>query len=352
MEKTRFHPSSAPEILSGAQGPNRRQLLAGFASSLAAAGLSGMPALAAADDLHFVHAFGEITLPQPAKRVVSLGYTTQDTLLALGVVPLAIRQWFGNQPYAVWPWARPLLGDAKPQLISGEVSPEIVASLQPDLIVAIGSGVSKAEYEVLSQIAPVLMQTSDQPSYGTTWDVLLTVIGRAVGMSDKADELIAGVHKKFADARERHPDWAGHTAVCAYNFGGESGAFIGSDTRATFVRELGFKAPEKLEVATKEGFYSRLSPEDLSALDADLLIWISSADAAPDIVALPMRKTLKAHLEGREVFAGAELAGALSFGSVLSLPFALDKLEAEIALALDGKPETQVPSSVAAGLAP
>jgi iron complex transport system substrate-binding protein len=319
---------------------------------MAFAGLSGMPAFAATEDLHFVHAYGEITLPQPAKRIVSLGYTTQDTLLALGIVPLAIRQWFGNQPYAVWPWAQPFLGDAKPQLISGEVSPEIVASLQPDLIVAIGSGISKAEYDVLSQIAPVLMQASDQPSYGTTWDVLLQVIGRAVGMSAKAEELIDGVHKKFADARARYADWAGHTAVCAYNFGGETGAFIGSDTRATFVRELGFEAPEKLQGATKEGFYARLSPEDLSALDANLLIWISSSDAVPDIAALPMRKTLKAHLEGREVFAGAVLAGALSFGSVLSLPFALDKLETEIALALDGKPETPVPSSVAAGLAP
>lgn len=99
-------------------------------------------------------------------------------------------------------------------------------------------------------------------------------------------------------------------------------------------------------------FYTPLSPEDLSPLDADLLIWISSFDVVPDIVALPMRRTMRAHKEGREVLAGAIVAGALSFGSVLSLPFALEQLEADIALALDGDPSTAVRSSVAAGLVP
>jgi iron complex transport system substrate-binding protein len=69
-------------------------------------------------------------------------------------------------------------------------------------------------------------------------------------------------------------------------------------------------------------------------------------------VALPMRKTLKAHREGREVMAGSLIAGALSFGSVLSLPFALKELEADLVLALDGDPATKVASSVKAGLAP
>jgi iron complex transport system substrate-binding protein len=334
--------------------PTRRQVLTAIASGFAVAATGGFPGGAIAEgDLRFVHAFGETVLPQPARRVVSLGYSTHDPLLALGVVPVATRQWFGGYPYNVWPWAQPLLGDAQPQVISGEVSMEIVASLQPDLIIGIGSGISQAEYDVLSQIAPVLMQEKGDLAYGTTWNAQTRVIGRAVGNSVKAEELIEGVKSRFADVRTRHADWAGQTAVCAYNFGGETGAFIGTDTRATFLKEMGFRPPPALaDLKTNEGFYARLSPEDLSSLDADLLIWVSTTDAVPDIVSLPMRKTLKAHTEGREVLAGALLAGALTFGSVLSLPFALEQLEAEIGLALDGKVETQVPSSVAAGLAP
>ena len=187
----------------------------------------GSRAIAAGENLHFVHAFGETTLSKPAQRVISLGYTTQDPLLALGVRPVAIRQWFGSFPYGVWPWAQPLLGDAKPAMISGEVSMELVASLAPDLIVGIGSGISEAEYAVLSQIAPVLMQPAGLPAYGMPWDELTLMLGRAVGKAALAEELVAASRQKFADARQRHPDWTGKTAVCAYNYGGETGAFSG-----------------------------------------------------------------------------------------------------------------------------
>ncbi|MGF9565517.1 ABC transporter substrate-binding protein [Neorhizobium sp. JUb45] len=341
--------------------PSRRQLLTGIATGLSAPALLGTGVLsmtaskarAADDSLLFKHVYGDVTLEQPASRVVSLGFTTQDSLLALGTPPVGIREWFGARPYAVWPWAESYLGDAKPTVISGEVSIEIVASLQPDLIIGVGSGISKAEYDVLSQVAPVLMQPVDNPSYGTRWDIQTEMFGRALGKVEKANELIARNRALFAAVRERHLDWAGKTAVCAYNFSGETGAFIGSDTRATFMAELGFKPTEKLVgLKTAQGFYAPQSPEDLSALDADLLVWISSFDTVPDIVALPMRKTLKAHRQGREVLAGALIAGALSFGSVLSLPFALGELEGDIALALDGDPATTVPSSVKAGLAP
>ena len=65
-----------------------------------------------------------------------------------------------------------------------------------------------------------------------------------------------------------------------------------------------------------------------------------------------MRRLLNAHREGREVFAGSLPAAALSFGSVLSLPYALAELEDDIAAAIDGDPATPVASSVDAGIAP
>lgn len=339
-------PWGQPSLLS------RRQVLAGIAAGILLSG-AGHAGAAAADDLRFVHAFGETILPRPAQRVVSLGFTSQDPLLALGVAPVGIRQWFGDAPFGVWPWAQPYLGEAKPVMISGEVSMEIVASLKPDLIVGIGSGISEAEYAVLSQIAPVIMHAVDRPAYGTPWDDLTRTLGRAVGKRERAAQLIAGTRRTFADARARHPEWADRTAVCGYHYGGETGAFTGFDTRATFLAELGFRPPQKLiDLARPDMFYTPLSPEDLSPLDADLLIWVSSFETVPDIVALPMRRTLRAHLEGRELLAGPLIAGALSFGSVLSLPFALGRLEPEIADALDGKADTPATSSVEAGLAP
>jgi iron complex transport system substrate-binding protein len=324
----------------------RRTVLGALAASLAA-----RPAFAQSE-LRFTHVFGETVLKAPAHRVVSLGYTTHDTLLALDVVPVATRYWFGDQPYGVWPWAQPKLGDAQPAMIAGEVSMETVASLQPDLIVAIGSGISQAEYGVLSQIAPTLMQAPDQPAYGTAWSDLTRTLGRAVGKDALAEELITATEANFAAARARHPEWAGKTAVAAYHFAGETGGFTSHDSRGRFLAEFGFQPVPEIERLGKDTFYAALSPEDLSALDAELLLWVSSYNSAPDLVALPMRKILKAHREGREVFAGETIAAALSFGSILSLPFALAELEGDIAAALDGDPATPVPSSVQAGIAP
>lgn len=330
---------------------NRRRVLAGLAAGLFVPALARTAA--AQEELRFRHAFGETVLPGPASRVVSLGYTTQDALLALGVVPLGIRDWYGDRPYGVWPWAEPLLKDAQPTLIKGNVTLERVAVLKPDLIVGIGSGISEAEYAALSRIAPVLMQSSDSPAYGMPWDRQTLLIGRAVGRQALAETLVAKTRQDLADIRARHAGWSGRTAIAAYHFGGETGLFASADTRGHFLKELGFEPAPAVESVDRSGtFYRNLSPEDLSPLDADLLLWVSSFDTAPDLAALPMRRALKAHREGREVFAGGLLAAAISFGSILSLPFAAARLEADIAAALDGDPATPVPSAVRAGLAP
>lgn len=327
---------------------SRRDFLSGSACLLAAPTLS-----AAGSDLRIENTFGETVLPGPATRVVSLGYNTQDALLALGVVPVGIRYWYGDHPYGVWPWAQHLLGEAQPTVMTGEVSIETVASLAPELIVASGSGISEAEYALLSRIAPVLMQDPSQPTYGSPWDVELHRIARATGTEARAETLIAGVRSRFTAFREAHPDWQSRSAVCAWHDGGQTGAFMGGDTRARFLAELGFTPPERLtEMQVIDGFYTSLSPEDLSPIDADLLVWISSEERAADIAGLAMRRTLRACAEGREVFCDELLAGALSFGSVLSMPFALDRLEPEFAAALDGNPESVVPSAHAAGLLP
>ncbi|MEQ8899382.1 MAG: ABC transporter substrate-binding protein [Roseovarius sp.] len=316
--------------------------------------LLGAPAiLRAAEPLRFAGPWGETVLDRPASRVVSLGYTTQDPLLALGVVPLAVREWFGARPHAVWPWAEDRLGGAAPAVLTGEVSMELVAGSAPDLIVGIGSGISRAEYELLSRIAPVLMQEPGQPAFGTPWQADTRRIARAIGQTGRAERLIAGVENGFAAARARHPGWQGATAVAAWQNGGQTGAFMPGDARAQVFAGLGFTLPPALQdLAAIDGFYTTLSPEDLSPLDADLLVWISSFSGAAAIAGLPMRRTLQAHREGREVFADEVTAAALSFGSVLSLPFALDRLESEITAALDGTPETVVPSARAAGLVP
>src|SRR5512132_3937066 len=100
------------------------------------------------------HLFGETKVPAPPKRVVSAGFTDQDDLLAVGVVPIAVTNWWGDQPFGVWPWALPKLGGAQPEVLdlNDGIQVDRIAALKPDLIVATTAGVDQDTYNKLSEI--------------------------------------------------------------------------------------------------------------------------------------------------------------------------------------------------------
>ena len=138
--------------------------------------------------LTITHAFGETTIPEPPKRVVSAGFTGQDDLLALGIVPVAVTNWFGDQPFGVWPWAQPKLGNAKPVVLNLDngIQVEQIAGLKPDLIVATDAGLDQDTYQKLAAIAPTLAQ-SDGDAFFEPWKDQAKTIGQAVFQSDQID---------------------------------------------------------------------------------------------------------------------------------------------------------------------
>lgn len=320
-------------------------------AALAALLLLGFPALAQDFPQRFEHAFGETVVPEQPQRVVSLGYVGHDDLLAIGVVPVALRYWFGDVPNGVWPWAETALGEARPEVLQGEVSMERVAALAPDLILAVSSGITAEEYAVLSQIAPTVASEARYGGFSTPWDVQALTLGRATGHLAEAEAQVAAIRDRLARLRAEHPEWQGRSAVAAYLWSGTPGVFLPGDSRVNLLAELGFVTPPAV-AALGDGFFAELSPEDLGLLDADLLVWVSSdGDTAP-LRDLPLRPTLRAHGEGREVLADALLGSAMSHASLLSLPYALDRLVPEIEAAIDGDPATGVPSAQEAQLAP
>src|SRR6185436_16457285 len=104
------------------------------------------------------HAYGSTTVPSAPERIAVVGLTEQDIVLALGVVPVATTEWYGDQPSAVWPWAQEALGGAKPKVLSvtDGFQFEEIAKLAPDLIIGTNSGMKKDDYDKLSAIAPTV----------------------------------------------------------------------------------------------------------------------------------------------------------------------------------------------------
>ncbi|HEY7069343.1 MAG TPA: iron-siderophore ABC transporter substrate-binding protein [Acidimicrobiales bacterium] len=291
------------------------------------------------------HKYGTTEIPAPPERVVSVGFNDQDTILALGTVPVGIRDWYGDQPDATWPWAHDLLDGAEPEVLpADELNVEAVAALDPDLIVGVSSGMTAEEYETLSAIAPTLAQSGDFIDYGMPWQDQTLMIGEALGRADEAEAMIAEVEDRYATIRADVPDLAGAEATVSYVMDeSQIGAYGPEDARSRLLTDLGMVIPPEIADLAGDQFYSQFSREQIGLLDRDVLIWITSEPGIVEqIQADPLRQQLDAVAQGREIFLTDMESGAASFSSVLSLPYLLDTLVPKLAAAADGDPSTPV----------
>jgi iron complex transport system substrate-binding protein len=222
-----------------------------------------------------------------------------------------------------------------PLLVADEISYEQIAALNPDAIEAMWSGISEEQYAELSKIAPVVAAESRFTNWDTPWDVQALTIGRIVGQQENAEASVDQINQRFADVAAAHPEWQG-LSVAVVSVGEQVEVYTSNHVISKMFGQLGFVIPEAVDAAAENGaFYVEFSPENLSAIDADIIVWFSVEDDASAIQNLVLRDRLVAHAEGREIFTGKVLSGAFSFASALSLGYVLDHL---------------VPSARAAGL--
>ncbi len=285
------------------------------------------------------HAFGQTVVPAPPKRVVSAGFTEQDDLLAVGIVPIATTNWFGNEPFAVWPWARPKLGGAQPTVLSLEngIQVDRIAALKPDLIVATNAGVNADTYQRLSAIAPTIPQSGPAPFF-EPWKDQANTIGLAVFQADRMRALISDVAARFARVAEDYPQFAGKKVFLLQGNAIWENSVIASipNWRTEFLTQIGFVIPEGIAAFGRGDDRAYLPFNDLAPLDeADVLVWKTESDTdVSALLANPSIAALRATRENRNVFTTKELAGAIAFSSPLSLPVVADQLPPLLAKAL------------------
>jgi iron complex transport system substrate-binding protein len=305
-----------------------------------------------ADDVFPVtieHKFGSTTIEAAPERVVSIGFTDHDALFALGVTPVAIRYWYGDAPNAIFPWAEDEAAGATPEVLNmtwGSLNYEAILALQPDLIIAVGAGITQEEYDLLSAIAPTVAQSDEYIDFGMPWQETTRMIAATVGKSATAEALIEEVETLFADAREQNPDLQGKTVAVAYNYGEARtyGFYVSQDSRARFFTELGLVVPEELEEIAGDRFYSDLSEERIDLLDQDILVFLGlqfAVGGQEAIEADALISQLDAVSEGHVVFVPSEYDDALQFSTILSLPYALEGILPELQAIVNG-PATAV----------
>ncbi|GGB17628.1 ABC transporter substrate-binding protein [Flexivirga endophytica] len=297
------------------------------------------------------HKYGATTIKSAPKRVVCVGLLEQDSLLALGVVPVGVTTWLGAAKGEIYPWAKGKLGDSPlPKVLdSKKINIEEIAALKPDLIVAIYSDLKQADYTKLSQLAPTIAAPKGHVDWGTPWDETAQLIADALGKHDEGVKLVKSVKGDLAAAKKAHPQFVGKTAVVATPY---EGAYIygPSDIRSQIQHALGFTFPAKFKDIGGKTFGGSISAERTKEIDFDVVVWLDSPASVKSKLGGLYEQT-KAYKEGRTIYVPSSVsdskkastyASAFSMVTPLSIPWVLKRYVPQLAAAVDGKPSTKV----------
>jgi iron complex transport system substrate-binding protein len=342
-------PARGPEPLT------RRRFIAG----LGAAGLGlGLAACGGEDDAprattgapradagsfpaRVAHKFGTTVVERAPKRVATYGGSDADTLLALGVVPVLVPdidpRW--KNVGGVGPWSRSRLRGVKPVVASNEeLEFEKVAATQPDLITAVEYDVKRPDYDKLSALAPTIAPPKGFAAYTVPWDTMAVQVGAGLGRRAEAERLVASARKQIAAAGKANPVFATSRAVLVDpDEDGGFYIFAGNDVRTRFLADLGLTMPEPIAKLFKGQFYAQISAERLDLLDtADVLILVATRKPqTAKTTGARSYKGLRAVREDRVVrIDDPDLAIAMSYTSVLSIPYQLREIVPPLGAAL------------------
>jgi iron complex transport system substrate-binding protein len=289
------------------------------------------------------HSYGATTIEEEPKRVVALGWSDPDVVLSLGVVPVGAsnNSWGGTKEGStVWFDAAlaeiegaeaPTRIDDTSSGIAGAVGD--IAKLQPDLVVATNSGMTKAEYEKLSKLGvPVVAYPGK--AWMTSWRDSLDMIGKALGRNQLADEVEVDVEETLAEAKEDHPDLVGTSHFVSWIDPTDTSSIgVYGDNRATVLTEVGLTQPDWVEDVTKGEAYGTISAERAATLAADLVLLTAESKAEADTITNDkLVAKIPAVAEGNVWWdlPDHSTAYALDVATPLSLPYMVEHLLPEL----------------------
>jgi iron complex transport system substrate-binding protein len=312
-------------------------LLAGCSSETAgpAAGSAADSADASASSFPVTieSALGTAMIPSAPQRIVTIGWGSADTVVALGTTPVGIEaaSWGGDAD-GYFPWVRDAIearGDALPEVFNvyPEIDVEAVLALEPDLILAPQSGLSPAQYETLSAFAPTV--AFPEEAWRTGWAEQISIIGKALGKPAEADGLIEGINTELAATAAEHPEFK--DLSFAYVYTAEPGGlnlYQAGDPRVDLIEGLGLSIDTTVaEIPITPGtFASTVGLERADLLNnVDVLFtWFNDTANQSAIEAQPLFAQIPAVARGSYVpNADNQLAMASSMVTPLSVPWAL-----------------------------
>lgn len=272
-------------------------------------------------------------------RVASLGLGDADTVLALGITPVAVAPWGAQgdgDPSGVGPWAKELLGDAQPEVIyntasgfTADVLEQVTAS-DPTQIIAVNQAVDQEAQKSLEEIAPLTMKPEGFEDWQVPWEEQVKTIASAVEKEEEGDKLIDKAQGAFDEFKESHPELNGKRAAIVMPYDGKLGLYTSDDGRGQFIEDLGFEIPQELE-GDGSSFFVDYAPENYSQLNnVDYLFVLDYNGAVDELKKDSTFQGLDVVKDGRVRYLETDTGNAMSMPNPLTIPWAVDKFEEQL----------------------
>ncbi|MGQ8631991.1 iron-siderophore ABC transporter substrate-binding protein [Agrobacterium sp. DKPNP3] len=271
------------------------------------------------------HALGKTRIEARPERIVTIGWSGEDAVLALGLVPVGMTE-YKFFPSGMFPWNETAVGDAKPILLSDAVIDfEAVAALRPDVILGIYSGVDDVSYKRLSAIAPTVVYRSGP--WQADWMEQTYLTGEALGKRQEAQKLINDTIAELRALGTSHPALVSKTFIFGSYFPGGNGivVYLPKDPRVAALVELGMVVPPYVADLASQNpteLSVFVSFEEMEKLAPDLVVMWYKPGAREALEKQPLFTSLDAFQSGRYVpLEDAVSIWATSALSVRSIPY-------------------------------
>lgn len=283
------------------------------------------------------HAYGETVIESEPKNVATISWGNQDLPLALGVAPVGVSKanYGETDKNGLLPWTGEKykeLGVENPVVyddVDG-LNYEAISDSNPDIILAAYSGITQEEYDLLSEIAPVV--AFPENAWQTYWRDQITMNATAIGKKVEGDALVKELETLISEKSGEYSDLKGKTAVFCYFNPADLGKFyiyLPTDPRAAYLTDLGLQFPESVSKLAEDenGFSVEISAENIDKLkDADIIVTYGDDKLLESLQSDPLLGTVPAIKNGSVALIkdGSSLAASCT-PSALSIPATIDE---------------------------
>ena len=283
------------------------------------------------------HALGETVIEEKPEKIATIFWGNQDVPLALGIVPVGVSEanYGVTDDSGLLPWTLDgfqELGIDSPVLFhdTDGLDYEAISDVQPDVILAGYSGITQEEYDLLSEIAPVVAYP--EKPWVTSWREQILLDSKGIGMESEGKKLVGDLENEIAEKTASYPQLKGKTAAFMYFTPTDLGKFyvyLTADPRAAYLTDLGLTLPDYLEEleGDSDEFSVEISAENVDKLqDLDIIIAYGDETLIKTLQDDPRLGTLPAvQNKSVVVLENDTPIAASSTPSALSIPATIDE---------------------------